>query len=513
MTRLIVKELRMNRIYLIVTVLGTALVLLLGDPLGFRGPTEAGRWALLLALPFLLMGLAAYSRELGDETLSFLMSRPVRWWWVYLSKFLAGLIVCAGAGVAAVVIYLIVVPSEYRSLMTITSLVGGAASLAFLYFGLAFAMGFLASVAPTAMLSFLVLFASFGMIVYLTEGLTDIGWYPLLAIPLTAAVFALFRGKSPRVLESPVLMGALMGSKAMVEYLRAGSRFVRWLGILIIGCAVMLFAELVLSWIIGGDMQGLLAHSGWYLMIPVLLAAVIAGLACAKPPIVLNAASRFGQWLGIMILGCSVMVIAGLVLSWAWVGPPNNLTQYPSPDRQMMALSAKWSWQPGPHSLWVCLSDGHYRKLNSPGRLERIIWSLDSRTLYFVSIRDGQMEMSAASERTRWKPVSVCAPLALNLYGGDARVETYGPTAVGTQWPWSPSGKRLLIQWKSLPNRPLSATSQASESCATVVDVSARKAWLLPDTAATSAWWIDDEHLASDAGVIAVSPQTTRGIP
>lgn len=113
MARLIWKELASAKWILLLTVLGILALLLIGDPLYFRGDQPPGL-AELLMIPALILGLRAYSGELSADTVRFLSSRPVKWWKVWIAKGIAGLTAALGTIVFAGLAYAVTAPTVYR---------------------------------------------------------------------------------------------------------------------------------------------------------------------------------------------------------------------------------------------------------------------------------------------------------------------------------------------------------------------------------------------------------------
>lgn len=113
MTRLLVKEFISLRWVLGLTCLGAVGLVLIGDPLFFRGDSESVR-AGWLALPFFIIGLRAYSSELAGDTVQFLYSRPIKWWKIWVSKLLAGILGVILVIVLAALVYALVAPDQYK---------------------------------------------------------------------------------------------------------------------------------------------------------------------------------------------------------------------------------------------------------------------------------------------------------------------------------------------------------------------------------------------------------------
>ena len=244
MRRLIVKELLENRIYLLGMLAGTAILLGLGVPLDFRGLGHQGtNWIGVVIILSMLMGVSAYSRELLAETLPFLITRPVRWWWVYLSKLLAGLIACAAIGIAAAIIYVVTVPAEYRPFAGIWSLLEGAGNWA-LVLGMAYAVGFLFScVLGGTVASLVVLGVTCFLTLVLWVGLSWLypGVYSVVAMLLAGAVAGVLSAKAP------VLVQTL-------------PRVRQWLIIMAVGLVLMAVASILLSLVWRGPQQGLIPY-------------------------------------------------------------------------------------------------------------------------------------------------------------------------------------------------------------------------------------------------------------
>ncbi len=113
MTRLLLKEFISCRWVLGLTCLGAVALILIGDPVFFRGGFGSLR-AYWLALPFLILGLRAYSSELAGDTVRFLYARPVKWWKIWIAKLLAGILGVVSVIVLAALVYALAAPDQYR---------------------------------------------------------------------------------------------------------------------------------------------------------------------------------------------------------------------------------------------------------------------------------------------------------------------------------------------------------------------------------------------------------------
>lgn len=151
MIRLLWKELTYNW-WLTLAACGAGLLLMLsGDPVYWSDQlTLKSFW---LKLVVMLMGLRAYSSELGGDTMQFLGSRPIRWWQIWIAKLSAGLLQVVVVSVVCGVIYALLAPAEYRQFMA-PALVEGIFK-GFWLLGLSYVLGFSASVlTPGVPLSF-----------------------------------------------------------------------------------------------------------------------------------------------------------------------------------------------------------------------------------------------------------------------------------------------------------------------------------------------------------------------
>lgn len=115
MIRLLWKELTYNW-WLTLAACGVGLLLMLsGDPVFWSDQlTQRSLWLWLVVL---LMGLRAYSSELGGDTMQFLGSRPIRWWQIWIAKLAAGLLQIVIVSVVCGVIYALLAPAAYRPFM------------------------------------------------------------------------------------------------------------------------------------------------------------------------------------------------------------------------------------------------------------------------------------------------------------------------------------------------------------------------------------------------------------
>jgi hypothetical protein len=245
--RLLWKELRYNW-WIFGLGCGVALLLsVLGDPLFFRGDssTDATGWLTLTAL---LIGLRAYSSELGGDTVQFLGSRPIRWWQVWIAKLVAGLLQVILLIVVAAGLYALFVPDQYRLFLVKGITTGGWESvleMAFL-FGIGFAVSILMPGVPLSAaalaLAAVILFGPFLIMgniqccrldVFAEDTVNNAGYPLILAIPLASLVVA--RGL-PRM--------------------SAKRRWVTWM------------AFPVAAMVIGGILAGFFGTLGWWFNAP-----------------------------------------------------------------------------------------------------------------------------------------------------------------------------------------------------------------------------------------------------
>ncbi|KPJ61961.1 hypothetical protein AMK68_05510 [candidate division KD3-62 bacterium DG_56] len=140
MKRLIAKELREHWPYIAGALVGSTGMILVVDPRFFWDRSVWGGWLAIPVLIFFVMGLSAYSREYSRETLSFALSRPVRWWWLYLAKMLAGLIACTLVAAISSGVHVAACRESYRPFLDAAGVGNGFARMA-VSSGLAFVMG------------------------------------------------------------------------------------------------------------------------------------------------------------------------------------------------------------------------------------------------------------------------------------------------------------------------------------------------------------------------------------
>lgn len=201
MIRLLWKELWYNR-WIIGLGCGVACLLsVLGDPIFFRGdsPTEAMGWLIMVAL---LIGLRAYSSELGGDTVQFLGSRPIRWWQVWIAKLVAGLLQVVLLVVVAAGSYALFVPDQYRPFLVKGIMTGAWQGLVVmaLLFGIGYAVSILMPGVPLSaaalVLVVVILFgpyfiiANIGWSKFADAALNNAGYPLLMAIPLASLAVA-----------------------------------------------------------------------------------------------------------------------------------------------------------------------------------------------------------------------------------------------------------------------------------------------------------------------------------
>jgi len=159
MARLLLKEIWASRWIVVLAWLGAAVLILIGDPLFFRGDYYT-TWTTSLTLPFFILGLRAYSSELANDTVSFLYSRPIKWWQIWIAKLLAGILVAASTLALSALVYGAVVPHQYRPFLAAGVIKGFPIGLG--WFAASYAVGFAVSMLmPGIALSFAALVAVF----------------------------------------------------------------------------------------------------------------------------------------------------------------------------------------------------------------------------------------------------------------------------------------------------------------------------------------------------------------
>jgi|GEM_PF-6633404 len=149
MRRLFIKEMLEIRFYLIIGICIVACLVFLGDPLTFIQNEGFLGTSMVIIIAFAsFIGLSIYSQENAKGSIGFVLSRPIKWWWIYLIKLIVGLLICTILSVFAVVLYGIVMPPEYRPFMPIHSLLNGAIVL-WLTMSASFVVGFTVSCASS----------------------------------------------------------------------------------------------------------------------------------------------------------------------------------------------------------------------------------------------------------------------------------------------------------------------------------------------------------------------------
>lgn len=152
MRRLLIKELRSAWWIIGLAYAMVFAVVLMGDPLGFRGD-EMGDLFGWLIIPFLVLGLRAYSGELGAGTVEFLYSRPIKWWQVFLAKLMTGVLAVVSTVLLGLLAYVLTAPHYYLPFLHEQLLKGLGEMM--LILGVCFVIGFGASVLmPGIALSF-----------------------------------------------------------------------------------------------------------------------------------------------------------------------------------------------------------------------------------------------------------------------------------------------------------------------------------------------------------------------
>jgi hypothetical protein len=127
-------------------------LLLTRDPLWFRGDIPTNIAIFMSVIP-LFIGLRVYSIELSGDTARFLYSQPVKWWQIWLSKVLSGVILSVGLYLLSSAVYAVAIPAQYRLLLS-GELIGGIRNFA-IYLLLPYVVGLSVSgLMPGTALSF-----------------------------------------------------------------------------------------------------------------------------------------------------------------------------------------------------------------------------------------------------------------------------------------------------------------------------------------------------------------------
>lgn len=187
MRRLLWKELHTSRLFLALAAVVTAWMLLIGDPLWFRG-SNFGTRIMWFVVIFLLLGLRTYSVELKDDTARFIYSRPIRWWEILLAKAASGVVCGAVILLLAGAVYAAVPPEQYRPFLWDELVQGTAIGALLLMAPFAFGMA-VSMLMPGTALSFAALVV--GYLAY-SLPLSLIRWIgALMRIPATTVGYAL----------------------------------------------------------------------------------------------------------------------------------------------------------------------------------------------------------------------------------------------------------------------------------------------------------------------------------
>ena len=154
MRRLLIKELRSAWWVIVLAYATTLLLMLLGDPLMFRGDSSASSsW---LIVPFLVLGIRAYSGEMGANTVEFLYSRPIKWWQVLLAKLIVGISAIVSTALLGLLLYVLTAPRYYMPFLH-EELLSGLGEMVGVW-GAAFGLGLAVSaLMPGIALSFIAL--------------------------------------------------------------------------------------------------------------------------------------------------------------------------------------------------------------------------------------------------------------------------------------------------------------------------------------------------------------------
>ena len=168
MRRLLIKELRSAWWIIGLAYVITLVLILIGDPLAFRGDSGAFGW---LIVPFLVLGLRAYSGELGANTVEFLYSRPIKWWQILLAKLIIGVLAIVSTVLLGLLLYVLTAPRCYMPFLHEQVLSGLGEMMGI--FGAAFILGFgVSALMPGIALSFIALLgigAAFGVVASILE--------------------------------------------------------------------------------------------------------------------------------------------------------------------------------------------------------------------------------------------------------------------------------------------------------------------------------------------------------
>lgn len=203
MGRTLMKEVLESRVFLAVMLALTAVFgIVYRDPFAFRASNGSDPTRTLGFIVMVIMGLGIYARELGSGAMEFTLSRPVRWWWAYLAKILAGAIVSVIVALFAAGVYQLMAPEAYRSLITWRSVLTGTALMAS---GLmsGFIMGFLVScILESRASAMAILPVLWVAIALLADALQKVynSTLPLWAIVAAAVVASLLCARSPLIL-------------------------------------------------------------------------------------------------------------------------------------------------------------------------------------------------------------------------------------------------------------------------------------------------------------------------
>ena len=173
MRRLLIKELKSAWWIIGLAYAMVAFVVLMGDPLGFRGYGD-GELFVCLMLPFLALGLRAYSLELSSGTVDFLYSHPIKWWQIFLAKLIVGLLAVVSTVLLGLLMYVLSAPHYYMPFLHEQVLAGLGEIM--LVLGVSFAAGFAASaLMPGIAMSFASLVGIVMVMAIVDSGLWQLG--------------------------------------------------------------------------------------------------------------------------------------------------------------------------------------------------------------------------------------------------------------------------------------------------------------------------------------------------
>lgn len=144
MKRLLWKELREKRAWMLALLASTVGVMVFGDPLHFLGPTGSPR-SLMPFLVAMLSGAGAYSTELAGGAADFVRSRAIDWKRLLVAKLIAGACIVAATSIVSALAFRLICPEQYLRFAGPMGLLNGA-WYGFKFIGSAYLVGFACSV-------------------------------------------------------------------------------------------------------------------------------------------------------------------------------------------------------------------------------------------------------------------------------------------------------------------------------------------------------------------------------